>query len=180
MMRNLALSLITFFILANCQPPAPPTPSASWQLVYKNTPNGDAIIGDKTRLMDAIRHGYPIRVGWASRRVNDSIRSVEHLVDAEFLTIANDQEVFAQIQPFMAQRPYLGQDSISIVLLPTQAHWILSTNGLRSSANINFEADTTQVYPAGPVRFAISWYALIPARRLMIPSACVMARMSST
>ena len=162
MIRNIIPTLIMLFTLVNCQPPVPPAASASWQLVYKNAPNGDSIQGDKARLMDAIRYGYPVRVGWASRRVNDSIRSVEHLVDAEFLTIANDQEVFAQIKPFMAQRPYLGQDSISIALLPTQAHWILSTNGLRSSANINFENDTTQVYPAGPVRFAISWYALVP------------------
>ncbi len=158
-----------FFLLAvslsACQPqsspqvhPTPPT----WQLVYKNAPNGDSLSGDKAKLMDAIRYGYPIRVGWASRRVTDSVRSVEHLVDAEFLTIANDSEVFAQIQPFMAQRPYLGQDSVSMSLIPIESRWILSTNGLRSSVGINFQGDTTQINPPSRVRFPISWYALIP------------------
>ena len=89
MIKNLCYIITTIFIFQACQPqeqsyPAPP----SWQLVYKNAPNGEALSGDKGQLMDAIRQGYPIRVGWASRRVSDSVRSVEHVVDAEFREVA--------------------------------------------------------------------------------------------
>ena len=38
------------------------------------------VFGDKAKLFDAVRLGYPIRIGWGSM-------GVEHVADADFLTI---------------------------------------------------------------------------------------------
>ncbi|TAI47584.1 hypothetical protein [Flagellimonas allohymeniacidonis] len=136
--------------------------SQAWQLIYKNDPNGNAIFGSKSELLAIARKGYPIRVGWASRRKNDTTRSVEHTVNGDFLTIANGKELFVQIQPFYAQRPQLTGDTLSMTLLPIQSNWILSTNGLISNVSRDFNRDTTIAYPPSQFRYSLSWFAKVP------------------
>jgi len=133
-----------------------------WQLIYKNDKEGRPIFGNKEKLISIVRKGYPIRVGWASRRTSDTTKTVEHTVNGEFLTIANGEEVFVQIKPFIAQRPDLTSDTLSMTLLPVQSHWILGTNGMISSASIDFVKDTINTYPPSLFRYRISWFARIP------------------
>lgn len=102
-------------------------------MIYKNDEKGIPVFGDKEKLISIARNGYPIRVGWFSRRRNDTTKTVEHIVNGDFLTIANGSELFVQTQPFFAQRPGLTSDTLSMSLLPIQSHWILGTNGLISS-----------------------------------------------
>ena len=130
-----------------------------WSLIYKTDKNGKTIFGSKDELISCVRKGYPIRIGWASRRRSDSTKSVEHVVDGEFLTIANGKEVFAQITPFLAQRPDLTGDTLSMTLMPSTSHWILSTNGLISSANLNHSTDTINTYPPSTFRYPLSWFS---------------------
>ena len=64
--------------IASCQ--IPNKSNAGWQKVFHNDANGNTISGDKSKLLEAIRLGYPIRIGWGSNRV-------EHVTEADFLTI---------------------------------------------------------------------------------------------
>lgn len=150
--------LILFIICISCNRNKHTRPRNSWSLVYKTDKNGNKIIGDKNELISFIRKGHPIRVGWRSKRRNDTTKTVEHLVDAEFLTIANGDEVFAQITPFLAQRPDLTSDTLSMTLLPTQLHWILGTNGLISSVSQNYNKDTVNASTPKPFKYEMSWF----------------------
>ncbi len=132
-----------------------------WKLIYRTDNEGKSIFGNKDELLAIARKGNPIRVGWASRRKNDTTKSVEHMVNGGFLTIANGKELFVQIDPFFAQRPDLTGDTLSMNLLPTKLHWILGTNGTISSVNINFAKDTTTAQPPKPFRHGLSWYAKV-------------------
>jgi len=155
------LVLVTAFSCTNYQNSSNQV-NPEWNLIYQNDQEGRSVSGDKRELIAAVRKGYPIRIGWASRRRNDSTRSVEHVVDGEFLTIANGLEVFAQIKPFLAQRPDLTSDTLSMTMLPIQSNWILGTNGTISSVGIDYARDT--VYTSAPKQFRhpLKWYAKTP------------------
>ncbi|MET1260695.1 hypothetical protein ABV409_15210 [Flagellimonas sp. DF-77] len=148
--------------LCSCRPEANKT-AQEWRLVYKNDRHGQTLEGDKNALLEAVRQGGPIRVGWASRRQSDTTKSVEHLVDAEFMTIANGKEVFAQITPFLAQRPDLTSDTLSMTLLPSHSYWILGTNGTISSVGHDYIKDTVITRAPSSFRHPIGWYAQVPS-----------------
>lgn len=133
-----------------------------WKLVYRNDKNGNAVFGDINELINIVRKGHPIKVGWASRRRNDTTKSVEHIIDTQFITIANGSEVFVQVQPFLAQRPDLISDTLSMTLLPTQLNWVLGTNGMISSVNIDLSKDTIRTTPPKLFGYNLSWFARTP------------------
>lgn len=136
--------------------------NTEWKLVYRNDKNGKPVFGNKDKLISIVRKGYPIKIGWASRRRSDSTKSVEHVIDAQFLTIANGSEIFAQAKPFLAQRPDLTSDTLSMNLLPIQSNWILGTNGTISSVNINYSEDTIKTDYSKSFGYGLSWFAKTP------------------
>lgn len=158
MKNNPLLYILIALIIISCTKEEKKTILEEWKLEYKNDTNGNKVFGNKEALISYVRKGNPIRIGWASRRRNDSTKTVEHIVDAEFITIANGDEVFAQIKPFLAQRPDLTSDTLSMTLMPSQSHWILSTNGLISTMSINYGKDTVSTSKPKPFRHDISWF----------------------
>lgn len=159
-MRFLIVLLVLSTFIISCESKSNQTDSQDeWKLLYSNNNLGENIYGQKEDLISAIRNGNPIRIAWASRRRSDSTKTVEHVVDGEFLTIANGQEVFAQIKPFMAQRPDLTSDTLSMTLLSNQVYWILGTNGTISSVEKNFKRDTVFVNEPSNFRYKISWFS---------------------
>lgn len=160
-MKNTPTVIFLMIVLSSCMTNTDPVSnkqSSKWELVYRNDKEGKPIYGSKEDLMEAVRHGCPIRVGWASRRKSDSTKSVEHISDATFTTIANQREVFVQITPFLAQRPDLNSDTLSMTLIPSESSWILGTNGLISSISKDFRKDT--VFTSDPKLFGygLSWF----------------------
>lgn len=136
-----------------------------WRLIYKNDKNGKHLYGSKEELLQMARKGYPIRVGWASRRARDTTKSVEHTSDATFVTIANGKELFTQITPFWAQRPDLNSDTLSMTLLPIKSSWILGTNGYISSVSEDHRKDTVASYPPSRFGYALNWFVKHPEKK---------------
>ena len=151
--RLLGLALI---LLSSCQ--SPNNPAHGWQLVFQNDESGEATFGDKSKLIDAVRSGYPVRIGWGGNRV-------EHVADAEFLTIF-EGEVFAQINAIVGQAPRIDGDSIKI-RFRTQNHWtkIAGTNGYSTGLMIDYFQDT--IAGGGTDRYSpTTWYVLYPNSQL--------------
>ena len=126
-----------------------------WQLVFQTDKSGNAVYGTKKDLIKLVREGYPIRIGWEAMGKT----SVEHTIDVRFLTIANEKEVFAMLEPFWSQRPNLKSDTLSITPVASETSWILSTNGLRSSMMIDKINDTILNYKPAMFGYPIKWYA---------------------
>ena len=134
--------------------------NTGWQKVFQNDAEGNAIYGDKSNLIDAVRLGYPIRIGWGGRRV-------EHVADADFLTILNG-EVFAQIKSIVGQAPSIQNDSVKI-RFRLQNHWtkMAGTNGYYTSIMTDYFQDT--LVGGGVDRYtATTWYVLQPDHDLDI------------
>ncbi|WP_422858642.1 hypothetical protein ACOKFD_14940 [Flagellimonas sp. S174] len=125
-----------------------------WQLIFETDKNGQISYGSKDNLIELVRKGYPVRIGWESMGKT----SVEHTIDVRFLTVANETEVFAMLEPFWAQRPNLKSDTLSIIPIANETHWILSTNGLRSSMMANKVNDTVINYEPQLFGYPIKWF----------------------
>ncbi|MEL6923761.1 MAG: hypothetical protein AAFO94_06905 [Bacteroidota bacterium] len=158
-MSKLLTLVLVISILAACQPSPSP---AGWQLVFRNDENGKVRYGDKSKLVDAVRRGYSIRVGWGGHRPGEPGISVEHVADAQFLTITNAKEVFAQITPIIGQRPDLTIDTTSITFRQN-IHWtiMMGTNGFSDRLNVDYLADTIAGHRSRPLE--TSWYVEYPA-----------------
>lgn len=128
-----------------------------WKLIYQTDKDAKTTFGEKEELIKLVRLGHPIRIGWESMGKT----SVEHTIDVRFLTIANETEVFAQLEPFWGQRPDLRNDTLKITHIGSEINWILSTNGLRSSMMVDKEKDTIIIHPPGPFKYPVNWYAKI-------------------
>lgn len=106
-MRTLPLLLACLATTALAGPlAAQQTPPPGWQLALAVDTAGSPTFGDKAKLLDAVRAGLPVRVGWgiAWRLPDGTAGGLEHVAEAAFLTIHHG-EVFAQIAPILGQAP---------------------------------------------------------------------------
>ena len=67
-----------------------------WKIIYKNDKKGNTLLGSKTSVINAIRTGANIKIGWGSKGKNHSI---EHLSKPIWLAILDDKEVIAHLDP---------------------------------------------------------------------------------
>lgn len=165
MTSKLYFLLIVLFSFTACQE-VPTLPSdAGWRLVFRNGPDGATEFGNKNELIEAVRQGYPIRVGWGGKSAKDPNRSVEHIADCQFATIANQKEVFAQITPIVGQQPTLTGDSLSIVFREG-AQWvaIFGTNGFSNRMMTN-QIEGNSVSGQNERFSATSWYVDYPDKK---------------
>lgn len=128
--------LIYIILILFCSCQAPEDSVAGWQKIFQNDTNEQTIFGDKSKLIDAVRLGYPIRIGWGGNRV-------EHVADANFLTIFQGEEVFAQIKTIIGQQPRIDGDSLKI-RFRMQNNWIkiAGTNGYSTDFMTDYFKDT--------------------------------------
>ncbi len=134
---------------------------AGWQKVYQNDSEGQTTFGEKSKLIDAVRLGYPVRIGWGSNRI-------EHVANADFLTIFQGEEVFGQIETIVGQAPAIEGDTLK-VRFRTNNRWtkMAGTNGYTTAFMTDAEQDTLVgggVDRAG----ATTWYVLYPSHQVDI------------
>ncbi|MEN0048222.1 MAG: hypothetical protein AAF806_14265 [Bacteroidota bacterium] len=167
-MKNLSFFLLLFVavIFNACQATNHGQQScATWKIIYRNDKDGNTISGNKNDLLNAARRGYPIRIGFGSRRVSDTTKSVEHITDASFLTITNDNELFAQITPIIGQNPNLDQDSLGVVFRENLS-WtiVVGTTGFSDRLMIDRFQDT--VVGHRNLSTSVSWFVNLPIEEM--------------
>jgi len=120
-------------------------PSPEWVLVFKNSENGEELYGCKKNLIYALRSGNPLRIGFGGRDRNDTLKTIEHIADAQFVNIANGKEVFAQIETINRQRLDLNEEPLSMQFRKDKKlSMIVGTNGKLSTLLIDLNADTVR------------------------------------
>ncbi len=135
-----------------------------WKLVYKHNEQGELISGSKNKVIEAVRNGLSIKIGYGVQ-VNEN-RSIEHLAEAQFLTVLSIKdtvEVFAQISPIMRQGPFRLKDTIGIKLAPGYK-WLtaIGTNGMCSNVMVNTFADT--IHGSNEKRRSAMWFVDYPPK----------------
>ncbi len=69
---------------------------SNWLLVYKNDKKGNTVSGNKQNLINAIRKGSSIRIGWGAKGKHHTI---EHLSDPIWIAVLDEKEVIAHLDP---------------------------------------------------------------------------------
>ncbi|MEL6142064.1 MAG: hypothetical protein AAFU67_10640, partial [Bacteroidota bacterium] len=126
-----------------------------WKLLYENDVEGNAVHGNITDLIAAVRSGNTIKLFWSHQSLNDPNRKVEHIAIAKFLTVMSDQTVMAQIDPIIGQTPDFTEQKI---LLKENLSWVLlaSTNGKSDSMTRNMVTGEIVSHNQRPMAF--KWF----------------------
>ena len=134
-----------------------------WQVVYANDEDGNAIAGEISHLRAAVRLGYPIRVGWGYQRPNSESISVEHVAEAQFLTIMSQEHVLAQITPILGQLPVFDESLIRY----RENFWMMiaNTNGKATTATRDLETGKLINQEVSNRKFV--WYVKAPKGSLL-------------
>ncbi len=70
--------------------------SEKWVIAFKTDTEGNTISGSKKNLIDAIRAGNDIKVGWGFK---GKAHSIEHVSNPIWLAVLDEQEVIAHLDP---------------------------------------------------------------------------------
>ncbi len=84
---------------------------SGWRVVYKNDENGKPVEGNIDSLISGIRNGYDVRIGWGwEKERGDSTLRLEHVAKPLYLSIIQDKNVSAIIDPHPLLQSYIDID----------------------------------------------------------------------
>ena len=142
--------LLSIFYFYSCTPTNSSSPKG-WTKVFSNDENGKTMFGDKAELLSAVRSGYPIKIGFGGGRI-------EHIANADFLTISLGEEVFAQIPPIIGQRPSFTTDSLKVDFRPSNKWTLIAgTNGSSARLMTDYLNNTIENHRSDR-EMPITWY----------------------
>ncbi len=147
---------IPFFLLIFCVACQKPIEKDTWQLVYKNDANGQAVFGNKQELIDAVRSGKTVKIGFGGQLRSDTTLTLEHVFEAQFFTILNDNEVYAQMLPIIGQNPLIEKDTTNIIFRETHWNILVGTNGFSDRITMSLSKDS--VLGHNQRNMNISWF----------------------
>lgn len=101
----------------------------NFEIVLETDFDGNVVNGSKEKLIEEIRKGKPVRIGYQLDFNEDKVPDFDHWLDAEFITILKN-DVFTQIKNINLQVPKMDIPQIDII--PNNTMWtaILGTNSL--------------------------------------------------
>ncbi len=148
-----------------------------WRLLYQHDRTGKPLQGSKDRLIDSIRYGEPIRIGWGVFHPEDAARSVEHAIEPVFITITNQSEVSAQLPEHIAQASYWDPDQAEFADPAVMWRGLVSTTGHFDAAWTH--RATGETVRRAPQQHQLTWYGQTIATHCQKP-AIPLAAPSST
>ena len=131
------------------------------QVVYKHDKGGNPISGNLETLINGIRSGYSVRVGWGwEKNIRGSQMKLEHVAEPVFLSIIQDNLVSAVIDPHPLLENYLNLENQSFRKEGEVWQSILTTNG--SFNAMIFSRTTGELIKDWPQRQMMTWYLEYP------------------
>lgn len=132
---------------------------AQWRHVYTSDPQGADAGGNRQHLIDALRRGSPLRVGWGEADA-DGKWAVEEFADAEFTNLMNGRDVVAQLSSAMIQTNYTDAAKAGLRDPAMAWHALASTDGRLEALMV--ETATGKVTRKLVQRTHFHWYAFGP------------------
>ena len=132
-------------------------PVFDWHVVYQADKNGEQLSGDKAILINAIRSGKDIKIGWGSQGKNHTI---EHISEPIWLAILDEQEVVARLDPQVGGKvdwEKLNAHYEDTMILNTEWRVIITSKGSFDAVWINRQ--TNEISRRVPQNHPMTWYA---------------------
>ncbi|GAB5473839.1 MAG: hypothetical protein Mars2KO_19380 [Maribacter sp.] len=127
------------------------------QLVLKTDKQGNVIKGSKQALIDAIRNGADIKVGWGSK---GKTHTIEHLSEPIWLAIMDEKEVVAKLHPqYSATTNWdsLSADHSNSAILHQEWRVVLTTKSSFDAIWYDRKLDT--IIKRVPQQHPMSWFS---------------------
>ena len=153
-MRRIGL-LLFLIVIFSCET-STSTQENDWQLVYRNDADGKTLFGEKQELLNAVRNGNSVKIGFGGQLRRDTTLTIEHVFEAHFFTILNDSEVYAQMSPIIGQNPLIEKDTTNILFRNTQWNIIVGTNGFSDRLTMSLSQDT--ILSQNQRKMNVSWF----------------------
>ncbi|MEO1574513.1 MAG: hypothetical protein AAFU65_06085 [Pseudomonadota bacterium] len=83
----------------------------TWNLALAHDRDGNVTQGDVVNIANAVRRGCRVRIAWGARRAADPSRTIEHVADATWISVVNEELIRAEVDGFMANLAVLGEPS---------------------------------------------------------------------
>lgn len=166
----LALSTLIF----SCQS-APPMDRTTdkpdgWQLAFKHDEQGKPIAGSKEDLIQAIRSGYSVRIGWGWERERDGeLLHLEHMATPLYLSIIKDEVVSAIIDAHPLLESYIDEQKQSFSEAGNYWQCIMTSQGT-FNARV-YDRGTGALLKDWPQRHILSWFVEYPSKPSNSPPA---------
>ncbi|MGW9684751.1 hypothetical protein [Flagellimonas sp. 2504JD1-5] len=127
-----------------------------WLIALKTDKNGAVLSGSKQNLINAIRNGQDVKVGWGGK--NEKL-SIEHLSTPIWLAILSEQEVMAHLDPQVLSRVdwnNLNADYEDPNILQQEWRVVLTTKGDFDAVWYDRKADT--LIKRRPQKHKMTWF----------------------
>lgn len=171
-MRSLFLLALSIFIFS-CQS-APPVDRIidkpdGWQLIFKHDEEGNSIGGSKEELIQAIRSGYSVRIGWGWERERDGeVLHLEHIATPLYLSIIKDDLVSAIIDAHPLLESYIDENNQAFS--ESGHYWqCVMTSAGTFNARV-YHRGSGKLLKDWPQRHILSWFVEYPSTPSKSPS----------
>ena len=115
-----------------------------YKVVYEADRSGKAVSGSLEELLQYVRNGNPIRVGWELGVQSDSTFYLEHWADAGFMTIQRGH-LFAQINSIYGQGTTAPGMDPAVFLTSGKPHGWVAVFGTTGEVKQKFERSEVMV-----------------------------------
>lgn len=132
---------------------------SAWRHLFTSGPQGEEAGGSRQALIDALRRGSPLRVGWGEADA-DGKWKVEEFSDAGFTNLMNGKDVVAQLDSALIQTNYTDAAKAGLRDPAMTWHGLASTDGRLEAVMV--ETATGKVARKLVQRTHFHWYAFAP------------------
>jgi len=135
--------------------------SSGWTAVYSHDENGKATSGAIDQLLDGLRKGYSIKIGWKwTRQVADSTVTLEHCAEPIFLSVIQNKHVSAIINPHPLLKSYIDINKQQFDNPKNIWQCVLTTQGTFNA--IVYDQPSGELVRDWPQRQKMTWYLEYP------------------
>ncbi len=155
-------SIISFYLFSNVDEKIS---FEGWTAIYKHDKEGNALQGSKQNLMEAIRNGFDIRVGWGWKS-EERGHSIEHIATPIWIGILDESEVISHLDPQVLSRINWDETNASYAdstLLDLEWRVVLSTKGTFDA--VWYNRKTQEIHRRVPQAYTLTWFVDYPKGR---------------
>ena len=145
-------ALSSYFSMSQEKPRLAPR----WKIAFKNNAQGETLSGSKEELINAIRSGSTIKVGWGWQKNG---KSMEHISEPIWHLVLNDREVIVHLDPQVLSNTVwdsLSANYIDPALMDLEWRVVLSTRGEFDA--VWYDREEHQVVRRLPQRHIMTWF----------------------
>ena len=148
--------MVLLFLFFSCQPTGF-SGHSTWKPIYKHDEKGNPIFGNKEELINGIRAGQSLRIGWGwKKEIGDSIVILEHVADPIFVTILQEKEVSAIINAHPLLNNYRSLNGQNFREEGDIWQCVLTTTGTFNAKLFDRQQDT--LLRDWPQRHRMTWF----------------------